>query len=145
MTDTGEHVEIHRGLKDLYLDRSTTTFIDGRAGELRYRGYSIHDLAQHSTLEETSYLLLKGELPTRAELDAFDAELKASRALPGPIYDLIGAVKEAHPMDVLRTAVSALAAFDAEVGDNSLSRCGTVASRCRRARRSATRRTSFTC
>jgi citrate synthase len=120
MTDTGEHVEIHRGLKDLYLDRSTTTFIDGRAGELRYRGYSIHDLAQHSTLEETSYLLLKGELPTRAELDAFDAELKASRALPGPIYDLIGAVKEAHPMDVLRTAVSALAAFDAEVGDNSL-------------------------
>ena len=120
MTDSGATAVVHRGLKDVYFDRSAATFIDGRAGELRYRGYSIHDLAQRSTFEETSYLLLKGELPTRAEIDAFDAELKAGRTLPEPIYDIIRSVRNAHPMDVLRTAVSALAAFDADVADNSL-------------------------
>jgi citrate synthase len=111
--------KIHRGLKDVYFERSAATFIDGKAGELRYRGYSIHDLAQHSTFEETAYLLLQGELPTAAELARFDAELKAARRLPPAVLDIISAVKTAHPMDVLRTAVSALAAFDAEVGDNS--------------------------
>ena len=82
MADPEAKIEIHRGLKGVYFDRSRVCFIDGRAGELRYRGYSIHDLAEHSTFEETCYLLLKGELPTRAELEAFDAELKAARALP---------------------------------------------------------------
>jgi len=62
---------------------------------------------------------MHGELPTKAELAAFDAELKAARALPAPVHDIIRAVKSAHPMDVLRTAVSALAAFDPEVADNS--------------------------
>ena len=57
-----------------------TTFIDGKAGELRYRGYSIHDLAQHSTFEETAYLLLHGELPTASELARFTAELCRPRA-----------------------------------------------------------------
>ena len=112
--------EVHRGLKDLCFERSPTTFIDGRAGELRYRGYSIHDLAVHSTFEETAYLLLYGELPGRSELADFDAALKQARALPGPVHDVIRAVKDAHPMDVLRTAVSALAARDPETGDNSL-------------------------
>ena len=119
MTDNGETVEIHRGLKGIYLDRSSATFIDGRAGELRYRGYSIHDLAEHSNFEETAYLLLEGALPTRSQLDAFDAELKAARHLPDPVYEVIRAVKDAHPMDVLRTAVSALAAFDPDTADKS--------------------------
>ena len=112
-------VEIKRGLKEVYFDRSQVCFIDGRAGELRYRGYSIHDLAQHSTFEETCHLLLKGELPTREQLHAFDGELRAARTLPGPIYEVIRAVAKAHPMDVLRTAVSALAAFDPDVAANS--------------------------
>ena len=111
--------EIHRGLKGVYFDRSRVCFIDGRVGELRYRGYSIHDLAQHSAFEETCYLLFKGELPTRAQLQAFDAELKAARSLPGEIHKLIEITKNAHPMEVLRTAVSALGAFDPEVADNS--------------------------
>ncbi|MEX2239934.1 MAG: citrate/2-methylcitrate synthase [Burkholderiales bacterium] len=111
--------EIHRGLKGVYFDRSRVCYIDGRAGELRYRGYSIHDLAQHSTFEETCHLLLRGELPSREQLDGFTAESKAARALPDEILELIRIVKAAHPMDVLRTAVSALAAFDAEVADNS--------------------------
>ena len=112
-------VEIHRGLKGVYFDRSPVSFIDGRAGELRYRGYSIHDLAQHSTFEETAYLLLYGELPSAAQLQTFDADLKSARVLPQPIFALIDLVKHAHPMEVLRTAVSALGAFDDEVGDNS--------------------------
>ncbi len=119
MTDDGNEGTVHRGLKGIYFDRSRTTFIDGRAGELRYRGYSIHDLAQHSTFEETCYLLLKGELPTQAQLDAFDTQLKAGRTLPEPVVDIIRVIKDAHPMDVLRTAVSALAAFDPEAADNS--------------------------
>jgi citrate synthase len=119
MTETAESIKIQRGLKGVYFDRSPCTFIDGRAGELRYRGYSIHDLAEHSTFEETAWLLLHGELPNAAELAAFDAELKAARALPAPIYDVIRIMQAAHPMDALRTAVSALAAFDPEVSDNS--------------------------
>ena len=111
--------EIHRGLKGVYFDRSRVCFIDGRAGELRYRGYSIHDLAEHSTFEETCYLLFYGELPTQEYLDVFSAELKAARSLPSEILEVIHLVKQAHPMDVLRTAVSALAAFDPDVADNS--------------------------
>ena len=74
-TGQAEKVEIHRGLKGVHFDRSRVCFIDGRAGELRYRGYSIHDLAERATFEETCYLLLRGELPTATELAAFDAEL----------------------------------------------------------------------
>jgi citrate synthase len=119
MSDEAGNAEIHRGLRGVYFDRSRVCFIDGRAGELRYRGYSIHALAERSSFEETCYLLLKGELPGRAALAAFDAELRAARALPAAIYEVIRATKGAHPMDVLRTAVSALAAFDPEVADNS--------------------------
>ena len=69
MSEATDKIDIRRGLKGVYFDRSRVCFIDGRAGELRYRGYSIHDLAQHSTFEETCYLLLRGELPTRESLD----------------------------------------------------------------------------
>ncbi len=111
--------KVHRGLKDVYFERSAVTLIDGKAGELRYRGYSIHDLARNSTFEETAYLLLHSELPTEAQLVQFDRALKAARQLPPAILDIIAAVRTAHPMEVLRTAVSAFSAFDPEVGDNS--------------------------
>ena len=91
MTEQVEPIKIHRGLKDVYFERSATTFIDGKAGELAYRGYSIHDLARHSSFEETAYLLLHGELPKLAELAAFDEALKAARALPPAILDIIAA------------------------------------------------------
>lgn len=120
MSEQAEKIQINRGLKGVYFERSAATFIDGRAGDLRYRGYSIHDLARYSTFEETAYLLLNGELPTRPELDDFDAALKSARELPEPVYDIIRSIRHAHPMDVLRTAVSALAAFDPEVDDNSI-------------------------
>jgi citrate synthase len=119
MAEAPGKVEIHRGLQGVHFDRSRVCFIDGRAGELLYRGYSIHDLATQSTFEETCYLLLYGELPTRAQLASCDGELKAARTLPAGIVDIIRTVRDAHPMDVLRTAVSALAAFDSEVNDLS--------------------------
>jgi citrate synthase len=119
MTETTDAIKIHRGLRGVYFERSSCTFIDGKAGDLRYRGYSIHDLAQHSTFEESAWLLLNGELPTAQQLSAFDHDLKAARTLPEPVYGIIRVMKAAHPMDTLRTAVSALSAFDAEVADNS--------------------------
>jgi len=105
-------VKINRGLKGIYFERSGVSHIDGAKGELSYRGYSIHDLATKSTFEETCYLLIFGELPSAAELAAFDARLKAARSLSPAIYDIIGSTKQGHPMDVLRTAVSALAALE---------------------------------
>lgn len=119
MSQTDNVPKIHRGLKDVYFERSAATFIDGKAGELRYRGYSIHDLAEQSSFEETAYLLLYGALPTKDQLDAFDRDLRAARTLPAPVLDIITSVKNAHPMEVLRTAASALGAFDAETGDGS--------------------------
>ena len=119
MAETVEAIKIQRGLKGVYFDRSSCTFIDGKAGELRYRGYSIHDLAEHSSFEETAWLLMHGELPTAKQLAEFNAELKAARQLPPVVLDIVRTIKSAHPMDVLRTAVSALAAFDLETADNS--------------------------
>ena len=66
MTEQDQPIKIYRGLKDVYFERSGTSSIDGKAGELRYRGYSIHDLAVHSSFEETAFLLLHGELPDGA-------------------------------------------------------------------------------
>ena len=117
MTDETAEVRIHRGLKGVYFDRSPTTFIDGRAGELRYRGYSIHDLAAQSTFEETAYLLLYGELPTADQLERFDAALKSARTLPAAVIEIVSTLRDAHPMEVLRTAVSALGCSVADAGD----------------------------
>ena len=109
MTD---QVKINRGLKGVYFERSGVSHIDGAKGELSYRGYSIHDLATHSTFEEVAYLLIHGELPNQKELNPFEDNLKAARELPSAVYDVIHAAKDGHPMDVLRTAVSALAALE---------------------------------
>jgi citrate synthase len=116
---TEEGPQIHRGLNGVYFDRSAASFIDGREGVLLYRGYSIHDLASQSTFEEVGYLLLYGELPTQSQLSEFRGEIGAARTLPAPVIEVIRTIAHAHPMDVLRTAVSASAASDPEVGDNS--------------------------
>lgn len=108
-----------RGLKDVVLDTTESSFIDGEAGILLYRGYSIHDLAQYSNFEEVCYLLLHGALPTRQQLDDFNKRLVSQRALPSQVIEVIRLVKDSHPMDVLRTATSALSAFDPDTEDNS--------------------------
>jgi len=115
-----QEVRIYRGLRDVYVDTTEASFIDGATGKLLYRGYNIHDLAEKSTFEEVIYLLLYGKLPTRAQLEGLDQTLRSSRAIPPEVVEVIRLVQRAHPMDVLRTAVSALAAFDPDVNDNSL-------------------------
>lgn len=92
---------------------------EGEAG-LRYRGYAVGDLAEHATFEEVAYLLIRGKLPARKELDDFRAQLHAGGSLPGPVEAFIGVVpRDAHPMDVLRTGVSLLGMTDAEAGEVS--------------------------
>ena len=114
-----EEIKIHRGLNNVYFDRTKTTYINGKEGILEYRGFNIHDLAEKSSFEEVSYLLLYGKLPTISELKSFDSSLKNSRNIPSEIIDIIKSLKDSHPMDVLRTAVSALSSFDEESGDKS--------------------------
>ncbi|HIM90525.1 MAG TPA: citrate (Si)-synthase [Dehalococcoidia bacterium] len=116
---TEEKVQLHRGLREVYIDRSKSSFIDGNIGKLLYRGYNIDELAVHSNFEETAYLVMYGKLPTQAELDEFDATLKAARLIPDEIVDIIKLTRNSHPMDVLRTAISALSAYDPDTEDNS--------------------------
>ena len=99
------------GLAGVPATESAISSIDGEKGILAYRGYSIDALATQSTFEEVSYLLIYGELPSSSELAAFDAKLKDARELPAAVYDVIRSTKDGHPMDVLRTATSALAAL----------------------------------
>ncbi len=112
-------VKIHRGLVGVYFDRTKTTYINGKEGILEYCGYNIHDLAENSTFEETAYLLLNGKLPNQSELDQFNTDLINSRSIPPKIIDIIRSIKDAHPMDVLRTSVSALSTFDEDAADKS--------------------------
>lgn len=121
MTET---VKINRGLKGVYFERSGISDIDGRAGSLSYRGYSIHDLATHATFEEVAYLLIHGDLPDAAQLADFDAQLRAARDLPEGIVEILRICARGHPMDVLRSAVSALAAL--EPGTREASEAGFV-------------------
>lgn len=101
------------GLKGVVAGRSGICIIDGEEGLLAYRGYDIHDLAEHSTFEETTYLLWEGELPSRRDLADFTTMLAGQRAVPSAVLDLIAATPpETPPMATLRTAVSALGTLD---------------------------------
>jgi 2-methylcitrate synthase len=108
-----------KGLRNVLMDETKASFIDGEHGVLLYRGYSIHDLAVNCSFEEVGYLLLYGSLPNKSELDFFDARLRAARTLPAPVIEIIRIVARCHPMDVLRTAVSALSTFDPDAADES--------------------------
>ena len=110
------------GLEDVVVSTSDICFIDGREGRLVYRGYDVDDLAAQSTFEEVVYLLWFGALPTKKEYDTFYKTISstASRKLPPKLVDLLrGLPKKTTPMEVLRTGVSALSAFDPDAADNS--------------------------
>jgi citrate synthase len=112
---------IARGLEDVVFTESSLCFIDGEQGRLYYAGYKIQDLAEHSTFEEVTYLLLHGRLPNKAELKAFSAKLASLRALPPTLVKQIKQFpRDAHPMSMLRTAVSELGMTDPTEGDVSL-------------------------
>jgi citrate synthase len=108
------------GLEDVVAGVSEICFLDGIQGRLLYRGYDVHDLVAHSTFEEVIYLLWHGNLPTREQLATLKEQLAADRPLPTAVVDLMRAFpRQATPMDVLRTAVSALGMWDPEVEDES--------------------------
>jgi citrate synthase len=108
-----EPVVIHKGLDNVYVKESKICFIDGEASKLFYRGYSIEDLAEHSTFEETAYLLIYGSLPTKQQLEDFSKRIQSNRSLEPGMLQLIRSFPiTSDPMDVLRTAVSALALYD---------------------------------
>jgi citrate synthase len=91
---------------------SAITYIDGENGILRYRGYPIEQLAEQSTFLETSYLLIYGELPSKEELEAFDNRLRRHTLLVEDMKKFFdGFPRDAHPMPVLSSAVSALGTF----------------------------------
>lgn len=95
---------------------STALCTVGQSGSgLTYRGYDIHDLAEHARFEEVAYLLLKGKLPNQAELDAYIAKLKKLRGLPQPLKAVLEQIPaDAHPMDVMRTGASMLGNLETE-------------------------------
>ena len=102
-----------KGLEGVVATTSSICYIDGDQGVLAYRGYDIHDLAENSTFEEVCYLLWIGRLPSRAELQDLQAQLRRESKLdPGVINLLRRVPKHVEPMDMLRTAVSALSFFD---------------------------------
>lgn len=102
-----------KGLEGIVATNSSICWIDGDAGVLAYRGIDIHELASKSTFEETTCLLWHGKLPTKTELADFSNTLTAARKLPPQIISLLKSFpKTATPMEVLRTAVSALSFYD---------------------------------
>ena len=107
------------GLRNIEVADTKICSIDGDNGKLTYRGFDIFDLAKNSTFEETSYLLLFGDLPTAPQLQDFNKKLYASRDIP---VQIIRAMKErpksASPMDVLQSSVSMLADFE-DINDDS--------------------------
>jgi citrate synthase len=108
-----EPAVIHKGLDNVYVMESKICFIDGEASQLFYRGYSIEDLAQHSTFEETAFLLIYGGLPNGQQLEDFKQQLSSQRSLEPPLLQLIQSFPlTSDPMDVLRTAISAIAFYD---------------------------------
>ena len=104
-----------KGLEGIVATNSGICYIDGDAGVLAYRGIDIHELAQKSTFEEVTYLLWHGTLPSTEELNQFSASLAEARELPSEIIKLLHEFpKTATPMEILRTAVSALSFYDAD-------------------------------
>lgn len=100
------------GLAGIPVAESSVSYVDGKRGYLEYRGIDIEQLAENSSFEEASYLLLYGELPTAEQLAAFDRQLKHHRRIKFRIRDMMKCFPEsAHPMDSLQATVAALGMF----------------------------------
>ncbi|MFN2420399.1 MAG: citrate/2-methylcitrate synthase [Gemmatimonadota bacterium] len=112
--------QVVAGLEGVVVAESSISYVDGQNGRLVYRGYQIEDLAEHSTFEETSKLLLDGELPTREDLERFEEALVVERAIDERVMDMIHEFPtDTEPMAVLRTAISGAAMFDLDGIDES--------------------------
>src|SRR4029453_7283804 len=107
------------GLAGVIAGETAICWVDPNAG-LTYRGYDIHEGAQKASYEEVAYLLLNGELPSTKPLAEFGQQIAAERTLPAPVVQMLRLLpRSTHPMDMLRTGVSMLSAFDPELSDNS--------------------------
>lgn len=108
------------GLRGVAVGTSSISDVNGEKGELIYQGYNIHDLAEHSTFEEVIFLLWNKRLPNRGELTELEQSLRGSYTVPAELIDLMKQFpREADPIDVLRTAISALEFYDANARDIS--------------------------
>jgi 2-methylcitrate synthase len=108
------------GLEGIVVARSELCSIDGQKGILRFRGYDIHDLARHASYEEVAYLLLRGELPAPEDLEVLKEELGAAAPVSGEAAQVVDlSAKDAAPMEMLRTAVSATSFDDPDKDSNS--------------------------
>ena len=108
-------ITLDSGYKNTGSCESSVTFLDGEKGILRYRGYSIEELAEKSNFLETSYLLIFGELPTEAELKKFHDDILAESLVDEDIKKILdGFPKSAHPMGVVSALTSSLIAFNPE-------------------------------
>ncbi len=117
---TAAETALSRGLEGVVANESAICYVFGQEGRLIYRGYDIHDLADNSTFEETAFLLLKGDLPTRDQLKEFVGQVKAAQKVDKVVQGVIkDAPLGANPMNVLRTAVSAAVFGDPDRTDNS--------------------------
>ncbi|KXB08944.1 citrate synthase [candidate division MSBL1 archaeon SCGC-AAA382M17] len=104
---------VKRGMRDVVVLESDISRIDGKKGELEYRGYSIHDLAENSSYEEIAFLLLRGHLPTQEELEEFERDLARRRNIAPEVIGLLSSLPDiTHPMVVLRTAISYTGSMD---------------------------------
>lgn len=104
--------EYRPGLEGVPATQSSISFLDGQAGILEYRGIRIEELAKHSRFLETAYLLIWGVLPSHAELDAFEHQIRYHRRLKYRIRDMMKCFPESgHPMDALQASAAALGLF----------------------------------
>ncbi len=111
-------IELGRGLEGAITNITKIGHVNGEEGKLIYRGYSVGDLCEHTTFEETAYLLMFGKLPTRAELREFETRLRASGRLPEPAKKLLESLPaDAHPMNLLQSVVATLGCFDKDAVD----------------------------
>ncbi|GAC1578745.1 MAG: citrate/2-methylcitrate synthase [Candidatus Elarobacter sp.] len=111
---------VNQGLEGVVVGETVLSNVEGELGRLTYRGYDIHDLAERATFEEVAHLLLFGHLPTHTELIDFEARIGARRALPSGLLAMMHAIpRDAWPMDVLRTGVSAIAHFVPHAADGA--------------------------
>ena len=108
------------GLEDVVVSTSEICFIDGREGKLLYRGFDVDDLAEHSTFEETVFLLWQGHLPSKKELADHQKALATNRKISPKVLAALRLLpKKTTPMEVLRTGVSMLSSYDPDAADNS--------------------------
>src|SRR5262245_8801051 len=107
------------GLRNVVAGESGISSIDGQRGVLAYRGIDIHELAENSSFEEVVFLLHRGTLPARAQRQEMRDALTRQRALPGGVVEVLNDLpRRTHPMTALRTAISALGAFDPDAEDH---------------------------